>query len=284
MTGRAGLAGGLEGRAELVRLLAVGGSDSCGGAGIQADIKTAARLGVDTATVVTAVTAQNSHGVRSVWAVPEAVIAAQLDAVCSDLPPHAVKLGMLFDGPRVRLVAAAIDRYRLSPVVCDPVLASTSGRRLLDDQGRQQLLALLPRLALLTPNAVEAGLLSGRTVSDGATLLEAGRALLDLGAAAVLLKGGHLSGGQSTDILLLASEAEPLRFTAPRVVTRNDHGTGCVLASAIAAGLARGLALVDAVAQAKSFLQRALQQSAPIWNGGGRGGMSLVASEPGAVT
>jgi hydroxymethylpyrimidine/phosphomethylpyrimidine kinase len=264
----------------LFRLLAIGGSDSCGGAGIQADIKTAARFGVDTATVVTAVTAQNSLGVQAQWAVPEEFVAAQLESVCSDAPPHAVKLGMLCDGPRVRLVAAAIDRYGLYPVVCDPVLVSTSGRRLLDDEGRRELLALLPHLSLLTPNAVEAALLSGREVNDSATLLDAGRALLDLGAVAVLLKGGHMGGDQSTDFLLLGSQTEPIRYTAPRIVTRNDHGTGCVLASAIAAALARGLCLVDAVARAKAFLLQALRQSTLLWNGGGRGGMALISMEP----
>jgi hydroxymethylpyrimidine/phosphomethylpyrimidine kinase len=279
VTGQTGSSSGPGRREEWFRLLAIGGSDSCGGAGIQADIKTAARLGVDTATVVTAVTAQNSLGVHSLWAVPEGLVAAQLESVCSDTPLHAVKLGMLCDGPRVRLVAAAIDRYGLDPVVCDPVLASTSGRRLLDDEGRQELLALLPRLTLLTPNAVEAALLSGREVHNAATLLDAGRALLDLGAAAVLLKGGHICGEESTDFLLLGSQTEPIRYPAPRVDTRNDHGTGCVLASAIAAGLARGLCLDDAVARAKAFLQQALRQSASLWNGGGRGGMALVSME-----
>lgn len=279
MTGQTSSSAGQGRGEELFRLLAIGGSDSCGGAGIQADIKTAARLGVDTATVVTAVTAQNSLGIHSFWAVPEVLVAAQLESVCSDVPPHAVKLGMLCDGPRVRLVAAAIDRYRLHSVVCDPVLASTSGRTLLDDEGRLELLALLPHLTLLTPNAVEAALLSDREVNDSATLLDAGRVLLDLGAPAVLLKGGHVSGDECTDFLLLGSQADPIRYTAPRIVTRNDHGTGCVLASAIAAALARGLCLVDAVARARAFLQQALRQSAPLWNGGGRGGMALISTE-----
>jgi hydroxymethylpyrimidine/phosphomethylpyrimidine kinase len=279
VTGRTGSPAGRDRGEELFRLLVIGGSDSCGGAGIQADIKTAARFGVDTATVVTAVTAQNSLGVHALWPVPEASVAAQLESVCSDAPPHAVKLGMLCDGPRVRVVAAAIDRYRLHPIVCDPVLASTSGRILLDHDGRRELLALLPRLTLLTPNAVEAALLSGREVTDPVSLLEAGRALLDLGAAAVLLKGGHMGGDESTDFLLLGSQTDPIRHTAPRIATRNDHGTGCVLASAIAAALARGLSLTDAVTLAKTFLQQALLQSAPLWNGAGRGGMALVSSE-----
>jgi hydroxymethylpyrimidine/phosphomethylpyrimidine kinase len=276
--GQAAYAAGAGGRQELFRLLAIGGSDSCGGAGIQADIKTAARFGVDAATVITAVTAQNSLGVQSFRAVPEALVAAQLKSVCSDLPPHAVKLGMLCDGPRVRLVAEAIDRYALRQVVCDPVLASTSGRRLLDDEGRDELIALLPRVALLTPNAVEAALLSGRDVSSSASLLDAGRALLDLGVPAVLLKGGHMGGDQSADFLLLGPESRPIPYPAPRVLTRNDHGTGCVLACAIAAGLARGVSLVEAIAGAKAFLQQVLKASIPLWNGGGRGGMALVST------
>ncbi len=264
------------GHPELARLLVVGGADSCGGAGIQADIKTGAALGVDVSTAITAVTAQNSLGVQSVWPVPEEMVTAQMTSVCTDIPPRAVKLGMLVDAPRVLAVAAAIRIYELQCVVCDPVLVSTSGCMLLDFPGREALLSLLPLVSLFTPNAAEAAALSGRNVRSIAEYLDAGRALIDLGAHAILLKGGHMGGEDSADALLLHDHPSPLWFTAPRIATHNDHGTGCVLASAIAAGLALGRTLPDAVAGARAFVQQALLSAAHVWNGNGRGGMNLL--------
>lgn len=263
-------------RRELVRLLAIGGSDCCGGAGIQADIKTGAALGVDVSSAITAVTAQNSLGVQQVWSVPEDMLTAQIDSVCADIPPHAVKLGMLFDAARVRIVTEAIRAYKLERVVCDPVLASTSGKALLDEEGRNALLLLLPLIALLTPNTAEAAALSGREICNQDEYLNAGRALLDLGVKAVLLKGGHMGGDTSADALLLRDYPSPQWFAAPRIATRNDHGTGCVLASAIAAHLALGCDMHDAVAGARRFVQQALERSASVWNGNGRGGMNLL--------
>jgi hydroxymethylpyrimidine/phosphomethylpyrimidine kinase len=265
-------------RAEFTRLLVIGGSDSCGGAGIQADIKTGALLGVEVAAVITAITAQNSVDVRGVWPVPVEALTAQLTSVCEDIPPHAVKLGMLWDAQRVEAVAAAMHRYKLFPVVCDPVLASTSGRMLMDVAGRDAVLAFLPQIFLLTPNREEAAVLSGRSVSNEAELLDAGRALLDRGVHAVLLKGGHMGEEDATDILLIGGAAAPQVFTTPRIATHNDHGTGCVLASAIAAGLAKGNDLANAIATAKFFLQQALQRAVTVWNGNGRGGMRLSSS------
>jgi hydroxymethylpyrimidine/phosphomethylpyrimidine kinase len=257
----------------LPRVLAIGGSDSSSGAGVQADIKTGMALGVEVATAITAITAQNSLGVQRVMPVPVAMLAAQIKSVCDDTPPTAIKLGMLVDAAHIRVVIQALRRYKTSLVICDPVLASTSGRVLLNDAGRRELFKLLPMISLLTPNVVEAELLSGRSIHTEEEYLDAGRVLLDHGAAAVLLKGGHREGDNSCDILLQRDAATPTHFSAPRIHTRNDHGTGCVLASAIAAGLASGLALVDAVGQARDYVQRALLRSITISNGSGRGGM-----------
>ncbi|MHB1021870.1 MAG: bifunctional hydroxymethylpyrimidine kinase/phosphomethylpyrimidine kinase [Acidobacteriaceae bacterium] len=263
-------------RIELPRLLAIGGSDSSGGAGIQADIKTGAALGVDVSTAITAVTAQNSLGVQAVEPVPVEMLRAQLASVCSDIPPHAVKLGMLYDAARVKVVAEAIATYSLRNVVCDPVLVSTSGTTLLDAEGSEQLLSMLQHFTLFTPNAIEAAALAGISVHDSADLLAAGRILLERGANAVLLKGGHFAGGESTDVLLQKHSPEPLFFPAPRIVTRNDHGTGCVLASAIAAGLASGFDIAQAVARGCTFVHAALQRSIHLRTGLGRGSMNLL--------
>lgn len=265
-------------RIELARLLVIGGSDSGGGAGIQGDIKTGAAMGVDVSTAITAITAQNSLGVQAVEPVPIEMLQAQLSSVCSDIPPHAVKLGMLYDAPRVLAITEAIRTYKLSNVVCDPVLASTSGTMLLDGAGREAVLANLTLFTLVTPNVMEAAALTGVRVQSSADLLDAGRMLLDCGANAVLLKGGHLGGSDSTDILLEKQRPSPLFFPAPRIDTRNDHGTGCVLATAIASGLALGHRLSDAVASGCAFVQAALQRSAHLSNGSGRGSLNLLRS------
>jgi hydroxymethylpyrimidine/phosphomethylpyrimidine kinase len=262
----------------LPRVLAIGGSDSCGGAGIQADIKTGIALGVEVSTAITAITAQNSRGVQKVTPVSTAMLAAQIDSVCEDTPPTAIKLGMLFDAARLGIVRKALLKYRVPYVVCDPVLVSTSGRVLLNEAGRRALMELLPLVTLLTPNADEAALLSGCEVRTPQEYLNAGRILLSHGVSAVLLKGGHMGGVESADTLLRREDAAPSWFSAPRIETRNDHGTGCVLASAIAAGLAQEMTLVEAVGNARAFLQQALIRSSGIWNGAGRGGMILFSS------
>jgi hydroxymethylpyrimidine/phosphomethylpyrimidine kinase len=262
-------------RAELARLLTIGGSDCSGGAGIQADVKTGALLGAEVSAVVTAITAQNSRGVRGVWPVPVAMLRAQLQSVCEDLPPHAVKLGMLWGASHVEAIAEAIVHHELKNIICDPVLVSSSGTVLLDEAGREALHALMPRIFLLTPNAMEAAVLSGRNIGSWNEFVDAGKALLDCGLHAVLLKGGHMQGAEATDVLLAHENSEPVFFRAPRIDTRNDHGTGCVLASAIAAELTKGNNLIASIAAAKAFLQQALQKAAATWNGNGRGGMKL---------
>lgn len=263
-------------RIELRRVLAIGGSDSGGGAGIQGDVKTGTALGVDVATVITAITAQNSVGVQAVEPVPLGICRAQISSVCSDLPLHAIKLGMLCDGARVRVVIDAIQRYRLNNIVCDPVLSSTSGTILLDRGGMEALVSALPLLTVLTPNAIEAAALTGERIETQSHLVTAGYALLDLGARAVLMKGGHLDGKESTDVLLRRDHSGLMYFSFPRIKTSNDHGTGCALATAIASGLAKGFELPRAVAAGRDFVQSALLRSIQLRNGAGRGSMDLL--------
>ena len=263
-------------RIELRRVLAIGGSDSGGGAGIQGDIKTGAALGVDVATVITAITAQNSVGVQAVEPVPLEMVQAQIASVCSDIPPHAVKLGMMHDAARVRAVVGSIRQYKLGNIVCDPVLASTSGTILLHREGMEVLVSALPLFTLLTPNVTEAAALTGKRIETHSDLVTAGYALLDLGAHAVLMKGGHLDGNEATDVLLQREHSGLMYFSFPRIRTSNDHGTGCVLATSIASGLAKGLDLPEAVAAGRDFIDAALRQSTGLRNGAGRGSMDLV--------
>jgi hydroxymethylpyrimidine kinase/phosphomethylpyrimidine kinase len=211
---------------ELRRVLTIGGSDSAGGAGIRGDVKTGTAMGVDVATVISAITAQNSLGVQALQPIPLDMFRAQISSVCSDIPMHAVKLGMLYDGSRVRVVIDAIRQYAWDNIVCDPVLVSTSGTPLLDRDGLEALVSALPLFTLLTPNVPEAVAMTGKSVVTESDLIEAGHALMDLGARAVLLKGGHLNGDKSTDTLLQKGISEPAYFSSGRMHTRNDHGTG----------------------------------------------------------
>jgi hydroxymethylpyrimidine/phosphomethylpyrimidine kinase len=262
-------------RMELRRVLTIGGSDSGGGAGIQADVKTGTALGVDVATVISAITAQNSLGVQALEPVPLGMFRAQISSVSSDIPVHAVKLGMLYDGLRARVVIDAIRHYAWDNIVCDPVLVSTSGAPLLDQDGLEVLVSALPLFTLLTPNVPEVVAMTGKSVATESDLIEAGHALLDLGARAVLLKGGHLDGDKCTDVLLRKGISEPTYFSSGRMHTRNDHGTGCALATAIASGLAAGSELPKAVSKGQEFVQGALRRSIQLRNGSGRGSMDL---------
>jgi len=251
--------------------LTIAGSDSGGGAGIQADLKTFSALGVYGASVITALTAQNTLGVRAIHAAPPDFVAAQLDAVAEDLRIDAVKIGMLGSPAVIEAVAAGLERYRPPAVVLDPVMVAKSGDRLLAEEAigalRQR---LLPLATVVTPNLPEAAVLLGEaSAASEAEMLAQGPRLRALGAPAVLLKGGHLEGPQSTDFLFSGSGA--LRFESPRVATRNTHGTGCTLSSAIAALLARGRALADAVRDAKAYLDGALAAADTLGVGAGRG-------------
>jgi len=237
-------------------VLAIAGSDSGGCSGIQADLKTLAACGVHGLSVITAVTAQNTRRVESIHRVPPAAVAAQLRALLDDFPIGATKIGMLASAANVYAIASALSGSRMRNVVIDPVLASSSGTSLLPARGLLRLRrALFPLATLLTPNIPEAELLLGRRIRRPADLAPAARDLLETGACAVLIKGGHLRSRQVHDVLVDA--AATLEFAHARV-PRLARGTGCSLSSAIAAGLARKLELADAVAQAERFLQAAL--------------------------
>jgi hydroxymethylpyrimidine/phosphomethylpyrimidine kinase len=247
----------------------IAGSDSSGGAGIEADLKTFSALGVYGAAVVTAVTAQNTKGVFGIHDVPAAFIAAQIDAVFSDLEVGAVKIGMLPGAAAIDAVAEALDRLRPSNVVLDPVMAASSGDRLLQADGTR-LRLLLSRVRLLTPNLPEAAaLLDVALAKDEDEMRAQGEKLLAQGPAAVLIKGGHRSGAQSVDLLFEAGRC--LRLAAPRVATKNTHGTGCTLSSAIAAGLAMGLPLETAARQAKEYVSAAIVAADRLAIGAGNG-------------
>ena len=241
--------------------LTIAGSDSGGGAGIQADLKTFHQFGVFGTSVICAVTAQNTTGVRAWEALPAALVAQQLDAVAEDLPPAAVKTGMLGTGELIEAVAAGLARHRLPNYVLDPVMVATSGDRLLVREA-ERLFAerLVPLAALVTPNLDEAAILVGEAVRTPDHMERAGRALLRLGAQAALVKGGHLTGETVVDVLVTAGEAK--RFSRPRIDTSSTHGTGCTLSAAVTAGLAHGRPLLQAVEDALDFVQRALA-SAP---------------------
>jgi hydroxymethylpyrimidine/phosphomethylpyrimidine kinase len=253
------------------RVLSIAGSDSGGGAGIQADLKTFAALGCYGMTAITAITAQNTVGVTAIHAVPPAILKAQLQAVLDDIGVDAVKIGMLHSPEIVEVVAWAIDHYQLKKVVLDPVMVATSGDRLIAAETVQVLVReLFPRALLATPNLDEAALLLGHPIDDVAALDASATELLGLGTPAALLKGGHLSGDQVVDVL--AQPGLPLtHLQSPRIITRNGHGTGCTLSSAIACHLALGLSLQQAVAQARDYILLAIAAGADVRTGHGHG-------------
>lgn len=251
--------------------LTIAGSDSSGGAGIQADLKTFSALGVYGASVVTALTAQNTRGVQAIQDVPAAFVSRQIDSVFDDLAVAAVKIGMLPDPDIMEAVAAGLQRHGAGHVVLDPVMVATSGDRLISVAAIARLrVRLLPLADLITPNLPEAAELLGEAVAESeAAMLEQGRRLLGLGPKAVLVKGGHASGPESVDILV--GRTGWRRLAAPRHPTRHTHGTGCTLSAAVAAGLALGLSLEDAVADAKRYLTAALAAGDRLAIGGGTG-------------
>jgi hydroxymethylpyrimidine/phosphomethylpyrimidine kinase len=248
--------------------LTIAGSDSGGGAGIQADLKTFHQFGVFGTSVVVALTAQNTRGVRSVHLVPSRMVADQLAALAEDLPPAAVKTGMLATADLVTLVAETIADRGWSHYVCDPVMVATSGDRLLDSTAESVVRdRLVPLAAIVTPNLAEAGVLTELDVRSEADMEAAGRRLLALGARAALVKGGHLDAEIMTD--LLVTPAGTRRFTHARLRTTSTHGTGCTLSAAITAGLAQGRGLEAAVAEAVDFVHRAMLAAPDL--GGGHG-------------
>jgi hydroxymethylpyrimidine/phosphomethylpyrimidine kinase len=242
-------------------VLTVAGSDSGGGAGIQADLKTFTALGTHGMSAITALTAQNTVGVRGIHAVPPAFVALQLDTVIEDLRPAAVKTGMLANVALIETVAERLSAHGLENVVVDPVMVAESGDRLLEEDAVDALrMRLLPLAAVVTPNVAEAGALVGRELGDWDALKAAGREILAMGPKAVLLKGGHLPGDEAVDVLIDAAGGYR-EFRAPRVATRGAHGTGCTFAAGIAARLALGDDLPTAIERAKAYLTRAIREA-----------------------
>jgi hydroxymethylpyrimidine/phosphomethylpyrimidine kinase len=258
--------------------LTIAGSDSGGGAGIQADLKTFQQFGVFGTSVIVALTAQNTRGVLAVHPVPAGFVQAQLDAIAVDLPPAAVKTGMLATPALVSQVADAIAAQGWTRYVLDPVMVATSGDRLLSHEAEATVREeLVPLAMIVTPNLEEAAILAGFPVEHEAGMIAAGQRLLELGATAALVKGGHLPGEALVDILVTAGGVE--RFTHRRIATTSTHGTGCTLSAAIAAGLARGDPLRDAVATGLDYLHRAIAAAPGL--GGGHGPVNHgVAARP----
>ena len=238
--------------------LTIAGSDSSGGAGIQADLKTFAALGVYGASVITALTAQNTRGASGIHAVPAGFVTAQIDAVFSDLHVDAVKIGMAAEFATIDAIAAGLTRWSPKHVVLDPVMVATSGDRLLATEAVDALRTkLMPRASLVTPNLPEAAALLDEPVAlDESAIESQGKRLLALGCRAVLIKGGHGEGAESIDYLV--SSGGTIALAAPRVATKNTHGTGCSLSSAIAAGLAKGEDMESAVRNAKAWVHAAI--------------------------
>ncbi|MDO8878452.1 MAG: bifunctional hydroxymethylpyrimidine kinase/phosphomethylpyrimidine kinase [Pseudolabrys sp.] len=251
--------------------LTIAGSDSSGGAGIQADLKTFGALGVYGASVITALTAQNTRGVTGIHDVPADFIATQIDAVFTDLDIGAVKIGMLSQVPAIAAVAEGLARHDAQNIVLDPVMVATSGDRLLAVEAIAALCRdLIPRALIVTPNLHEAAALTDASLARTESDMEAqARQILALGPRYVLIKGGHGDNADSVD--LLVSEGEVVRLAAKRIVTRNTHGTGCTLSSAIAAGLAKGLDLVTAAREAKDYVTEAIKAADKLTVGHGHG-------------
>jgi len=248
--------------------LTIAGSDSGGGAGIQADLKTFQRFGVFGTSAITAITAQNTRAVRAVHPIPVEMILAQLDALAADLPPAALKTGMLATADVAAAVADAIEGHSWAPYVLDPVMVASSGDRLLD-AGAEEVVRrrLVPMAAIVTPNLDEAAILAGFPVNDPGSMERAGQGLLALGAAAALIKGGHLVGDQLVDVLVTRDGAR--HFAHDRIQSNSTHGTGCTLSAAVTAGLARGRPLGVAVSDALAYVRRAIADAPGL--GGGHG-------------
>ncbi len=251
------------------RVLIVAGSDSSGGAGIQADLKTVMALGGYAMTAVTALTAQNTYGVQAVLPVPPDFLRTQMRSVLDDIGADAIKTGMLGDAATIGAVCEVIEGVATRlPLVVDPVMIAKGGASLLANEAIATLTQrLLPLASLLTPNLPEAETLTGLTITDEAGMRRAADALLRLGVPAILLKGGHLPGDELVD--LLATTVETIAFRAPRIATRHTHGTGCTLASAVAIGLAQGMSLSAAVSRARLYVRAAIARAPGL--GGGHG-------------
>ena len=254
------------------RVLTIAGSDSGGGAGIQADLKTIAANGCYGMTVITALTAQNTHGVNAIHAVPLEFVRAQLDAVLTDIGCDAVKIGMLFSPELIRTVAESLQRYGVRRIVLDPVMVAQSGDKLLQTEAIDALKEyLIPLADIVTPNLPEVSVLLGREISQPEAMGAAAVELAGLGCRSVLIKGGHLETEDCDDCLYLREEKRMITFSGRRIATRNNHGTGCTLSSAIASFLAGGLEIEQAVREAKDYIAGAIEAGAAYSIGHGHG-------------
>ena len=251
-----------------IATLTIAGSDCSGGAGIQADIKTMSALGCYAASAITAITVQNTLGVTAVHAVPPEIVAGQIKAVMDDIEPKAIKIGMVNDAETIFAIAETLKAYSLPHLVVDPVMVATSGSRLMQDDALDVFCReLLPLATLLTPNVPEAEVLSGIKITDKGSMDKAARRVLQLGCNNILIKGGHLAG-QKVDRLYGDVDCE---YVAENVVTRNTHGTGCSLSSAITTFLAQGFSTDEAIGKAKKWLTEALKAGADVEIGHGHG-------------
>jgi len=264
-------------KSQIPRALTIAGSDSGGGAGIQADLKTFAALGVYGMSALTAITAQNTVGVQGVVELPADFVGLQIDAVLTDIGADAVKTGMLSNSEIIAVIAARMQEYRVDNLVVDPVMVAKSGDPLLRPEARQALIErLIPLAKVLTPNLQEARVLSGLEIESLEAMKEAARAIQRLGARNVVVKGGHLPGSlESIDVLYDGHDFT--EFAAPRLATKNTHGTGCTFASAIAAGLAKGRSVPEAVGAAKAYLTAVLRASVDLHLGQGHGPLNHFA-------
>ena len=254
------------------RVLTIAGSDSGGGAGIQADIKAISAMGCYAASAITAVTVQNTIGVQAVHPIPLDILEGQIDAVLSDIGADAVKIGMLYSAEVVTLVARMIKKYGIRNLVLDPVMVSTSGHRLIEETGIEVIKEkLMPLTRVLTPNVPEAEMLIGRTISGEEDFPEVARELAEKYGISVFLKAGHLTGETPTDYFYNAEDGSTTLLPSKRVYTQNTHGTGCTLSSAIAAALAKGEDLSTAAKSAKSYLEQAIISGADYEIGHGHG-------------
>ena len=247
--------------------MTIAGSDSGGGAGIQADLKTFAALGVYGTSALTAITAQNTVGVTAVHQIPTDIIAAQIEAVITDIGADAVKTGMLASSAIIEVVVQRLKSHQVRRLVVDPVMVAKSGDSLLEEEAIEALRTrLMPLAAVVTPNILEAEALTGMGISSEADMKHTAEKIVEMGARSVVVKGGHRQG-PATDLFYDGSRFQ--EFTAPRIDSRNIHGTGCTFASAVAAGLARGMEVIDAVALAKEYVTEAIRRSFPVGQGHG---------------
>lgn len=263
---------------QYIRVLSIAGSDSGGGAGIQADLKTISSLGCFGMTAITAITAQNTEGVSAIHTVPPAILTAQLDAVLSDIGADAIKIGMLHDIETMEAVSQCLKSCNVTSVVLDPVMVATSGAVLIQPPAIAALVEqLFPLASVITPNLDEASLLAGHSLTNDSDLVRAGERLIEMGANAVLIKGGHLPGPTVRDVLVRANYA-PVWWHDTRIDTANTHGTGCTLSSAIAALMAQGAELEHAIGSARTVIRDALTAGARVKTGQGSGPLNHLSS------